>query len=175
MSFDTTNVNIAIVETNGKLTSVTVSEDYAEVTRVARDAEHEELMQFVDADNDKLIKSVDLKKVADYAKDLYNHEVADRKAVIEGLDSDTTSDDAAVATVEVVETDGKITDVVVTNVSAGVSAGGDAGARTLNATNDTGAVTGADIATIKKYVDNVVADTNGSFVAITEAEITSLF
>ena len=175
VSSDTTNVNIEIVETDGKLTSVTVSEDYAIVTRVARDDQHEELMQFVDADNNKLIKSVDLKKVADYAKDLYDHEVEDRNAAIADLDADFTSDDDAVATVKVVETDGKITDVVVTNVSAGVSAAGNAGARTLTADTETGAVTGADIAAIKTYVDNMVADTNDSFVAITDAEITSLF
>lgn len=175
VSSDTTNVNITIVETDGKLTSVTVSEDYAAVTRVARDEQHEESMQFVDADKDKLIKSKDLEKVANYAKDLYNHEVSDRTAAIAGLDADITSDDAAVATVKVVEEDGKIKDVVVTNVSAGVIATGDAGARTLIADTETGAVTGADIAAIKTYVDNMVSDTNGSFVAITEAEITSLF
>lgn len=175
VSSDTTNVNIAIVETDGKLTSVTVSEDYATVTRVARTDQQDESIEFTDADKDKLIKSDDLKKVADYAKDLYDHEVKDRKAAIAGLDADIISDDAAVATVKVVETDGKITDVVVTNVSAGVSAAGDAGARTLTADTETGAVTGADIAAIKTYVDNMVSDTNGSFVAITEAEITSLF
>ena len=91
------------------------------------------------------------------------------------LDATVSSDDSAVATVEVIETNGKIADVVVTNVSAGVSAGGNAGARTLTANTGTGAVTGADIATIKSYIDNVVSDTNGSFVAITETEITSLF
>lgn len=91
------------------------------------------------------------------------------------LDATVSSDDSAVATVEVIETNGKIADVVVTNVSAGVSAGGNAGARTLTADTGTGAVTGSDIATIKSYIDNMVGDTNGSFVAITETEITSLF
>ena len=175
VSFDTTNVNIAIVETDGKLTSVTVSEDYAVVRRVARTDQQEESIEFTDADKDKLIKSDDLKKVADYAKDLYGHEVADRSKAIADLDAVVTSDDAAVATVKVVEENGKITDVVVTNVSAGVTTGSDEGGRTLSATTNTGAVTGADIATIKEYVDNVVADTNDSFVAITAEEITSLF
>lgn len=175
VSYDSTNVNIAIVETDGKLTSVTVSEDYATVERVARTDEADESISFTNGDENKLIKSDDLKKVADYAKDLYDHEVKDRKAVIEGLDADVTSDDAAVAKVQVVEENGKIKDVVVTNVSAGVSAAGDTGARTLSATTNTGAVTGADIAKIKRYVDNVVADTNDSFVAITADEITSLF
>lgn len=175
VSSDTTNVNIAIVETDGKLTSVTVSEDYAAITRIARQDGQDEKISFANGDENKLIKSNDLKKVADYAKDLYDHEVADRNAAIEVLDADITSDDPAVAKVQVVEENGKIKDVVVTNIPAGVSAGGGEGKRTLSATNNTGAVTGADIATIKAYVDNVVADTNDSFVAITAAEITSLF
>ena len=75
------------------------------------------------------------------------------------LDSDVTSDDAAVATVKVVETDGKITDVVVSNISAGVNRAGDAkGNRKLAASNATGAVTGADVATIKGYVDDRLSD-----------------
>ena len=91
------------------------------------------------------------------------------------LDAKVSSVDSAVATVKVIETNGKIEDVIVFNISAGVSAGGDSGARTLTAKKGTGAVTGADIAKIKSYIDNMVSDTNGSFVAITETEITSLF
>lgn len=175
VSSDTTNVNISIVETDGKLASITVSEDYAAVTRTERAENQTESISFANGDENKLIKSDDLKKVADYAKDLYDHEVADRGKAIADLDADVISDDAAVATVKVVEENGKIKDVVVTNVSAGVSVSGDAGARTLTADTVNGAVTGADIATIKKYVDGMVSDTNSSFVAITEAEITSLF
>lgn len=84
---------------------------------------------------------------------------------ISSLDADITSDDNAVATVEVVEVDGKITDVVVTNVSAGVTytpseqAGGATGASAnlaagSSAAAQAGAVTGADIAAIKSYVDD---------------------
>lgn len=75
---------------------------------------------------------------------------------INGLDASITSDDAAVATVKVVETDGKITDVVVTNTSAGVNytASTASKAADLTASTGTGAVTGADIATIKSYVDD---------------------
>jgi len=91
--------------------------------------------------------------------DATNNKVATQSTVtntINGLDADKTSDDAAVATVQVVETDGKITDVVVRNTSAGVSytastASSDAN---LTASTGTGAVTGADIATIKSYVDD---------------------
>lgn len=175
VSSDTTNVSITITETDGKLASISVTEDYAEVTYVAGSDTQTASMQFKKDDEEKLIKSKDLEKVSKYAKDLYDKEVANRTAAIEGLDADITSNDAAVATVKVTESDGKITDVIVTNISAGVNASGDAGARTLTADTETGAVTGADIAKIKAYVDNVVGDTNGSFVAITAAEITSLF
>lgn len=175
VSSDTTNVNITITETDGKLASITVSEDYATVTRTARQDGQVEAMQFTEGDEEKLIKSKDLKKVADYAKDLYDHEVADRTAAIEGLDADITSDDDAVATVKVTEVDGIITDVVVTNISADVTTDGDKGSRTLSANTETGAVTGKDIATIKTYVDNIVSDLDDSFVAISADEITGLF
>lgn len=175
VSSDTTNVSITITETDGKLASISVTEDYAEVTYVAGNDTQTASMQFKKDDEEKLIKSKDLEKVSKYAKNLYDKEVANRTAAIADLDADITSNDAAVAKVQVVEENGKIKDVVVTNVSAGVSAAGDEGARTLSATNGTGAVTGADIAAIKTYVDNMVADTNGSFVAITAEEITSLF
>lgn len=75
---------------------------------------------------------------------------------INTLDADVTSQQAAVATVEVVETDGKVTAVNVANVSAGVSytASTASSAPNLTASTGTGAVTGADIATIKSYVDD---------------------
>lgn len=84
---------------------------------------------------------------------------------INALDADVTSQQAAVATVKVVEADGVITTVNVTNVSAGVSytastpaQGSTPGtAANLAATTSTGAVTGDDIATIKSYVDDVAA------------------
>ena len=76
-------------------------------------------------------------------------------AVANGLDADVASDDAAVATVEVKEEAGKISDVVVTTVSAGVAytVATESEAAKLEASTTTGAVTGADIATIKSYVD----------------------
>ena len=75
---------------------------------------------------------------------------------INTLDANPTSDDAAVANVQVVETNGVITDVVVTNNAAGVSytASTASSAPGLAASTSTGAVTGADIATIKSYVDD---------------------
>lgn len=91
--------------------------------------------------------------------DATNNKVATRSTVtnaINDLDADVTSDDAAVATVEVKQVDGVINDVVVTNVSAGVNytASTASTAANLTASTGTGAVTGADIATIKSYVDD---------------------
>lgn len=90
---------------------------------------------------------------------------------IAALDAEVTSDDAAVAKVKVVETDGKITDVVVENVGAGVTytaATKDAVAN-LTATTITGAVVGSDIAKIKSYVDE-----KSTVVSISETEIADL-
>ena len=90
---------------------------------------------------------------------------------IAALNATVTSDDAAVATVKVVETKGKITDVVVTNVGAGVvhTAAAENAEANLTATTATGAVVGSDIAKIKSYVDE-----RSTIVSISETEITDL-
>lgn len=77
---------------------------------------------------------------------------------ISALDADITSDDAAVADVEVKQVDGVITDVVVTTNAAGVSytASGASTQPGLTVTDTNGAVTGNDIAAIKNYVDDKV-------------------
>lgn len=110
---------------------------------------------------DASTSSADTTILADGEYNASNNKLATQSTVttaISGLDADITSDDAAVATVKVVETDGKITDVVVTNVSAGVSyTASDASTQPgLTATNTNGAVTGGDIAAIKSYVDDKV-------------------
>lgn len=90
---------------------------------------------------------------------------------IAALDAEVTSDDAAVAKVKVVETDGKITDVVVENVGAGVTytAATEDAVANLTATTITGAVVGSDIAKIKSYVDE-----KSTVVSISETEIADL-
>lgn len=90
---------------------------------------------------------------------------------IDALNATVTSDDAAVATVKVVEAKGKITDVVVTNVGAGVThtAATKSAEANLTATTATGAVVGSDIAKIKSYVDE-----KSTIVSISETEITDL-
>ena len=74
---------------------------------------------------------------------------------IAALNATVTSDDAAVATVTVVETNGKITDVVVTHVGAGVThtAATESAEANLTATTATGAVVGSYIAKINSYFD----------------------
>ena len=90
---------------------------------------------------------------------------------IAALNATVTSDDAAVATVKVVEANGKITDVVVKNLGAGVThtAATESAEANLTATTATGAVVGSDIAKIKSYVDE-----KSTIVSISEAEITNL-
>lgn len=128
---------------------ITVAADVQTLT-VGKDGEADSTLAGVDK------SLVDGKDVAEKVSSFVNARLGEEVAK---LDSDVTSDDAAVATVEVVETNGKITDVVVTNISAGVNRDGDAeGARKLAASNATGAVTGADVATIKGYVDDRLSD-----------------
>ncbi len=90
---------------------------------------------------------------------------------IAALNATVTSDDAAVAKVKVVEANGKITDVVVSNVGAGVvhTAAAENAEANLTATTATGAVVGSDIAKIKSYVDE-----KSTIVSISETEIADL-
>ena len=90
---------------------------------------------------------------------------------IAALNATVTSDDTAVAKVKVVEEGGKITDVVVSNIGAGVThtAAAENAEANLTATTATGAVVGSDIAKIKSYVDE-----KSTIVSISETEITDL-
>lgn len=90
---------------------------------------------------------------------------------IAALDAEVTSDDAAVAKVKVVETDGKITDVEVKNVGARVTytAATESAVANLTATTITGAVVGSDIDKIKSYVDE-----KSTIVSISETQIADL-
>ena len=90
---------------------------------------------------------------------------------IAALNATVTSDDAAVAKVKVVEANGKITDVEVRNVGAGVThtAATESAEANLTATTATGAVVGSDIAKIKSYVDE-----KSTIVSISEKDIEDL-
>ena len=87
------------------------------------------------------------------------------------MNATVTSDDTAVATVKVVEANGKITDVEVTNIGAGVThtAASKTAEANLTATTATGAVVGSDIAKIKSYVDE-----KSTIVSISKKEIEDL-
>ena len=90
---------------------------------------------------------------------------------IAALNATVTSDDATVATVKVVEAKGKITDVVVTNIGAGIThtTATESAEANLTATTATGAVVGSDIAKIKSYIDE-----KSTIVSISEKEIADL-
>lgn len=90
---------------------------------------------------------------------------------IKNLNATVTSDDAAVAIVKVIQFRGKITDVVVSNLNAGVvhTAAAENAEANLTATTATGAVVGSDIAKIKSYVDE-----KSTIVSISETEIADL-
>lgn len=145
---DGTNVHVTYSETNGIVSLDTITEDYATITRTAKASGVAPNLVVTSGDENKLVKASNIADVKAYADDKITDE-------IEKLDANITSDDAAVASVEVVETNGKITDVVVTNISAGVQYTAASGGTPANlaASTSTGAVTGADIAAIKNYVD----------------------
>lgn len=90
---------------------------------------------------------------------------------ISALKATVTSDDNAVATVKVIQFKGKITDVVVSNLDAGVvhTAAAENAQANLTATTANGAVVGSDIAKIKSYVDE-----KSTIVSISETEIADL-
>lgn len=105
------------------------------------------------------------------AKQASDNASAKVDTAIAALNATITSDDAAVAKVKVVETNGKITDVEVTNIGAGVAhtAAAENAEANLTATTATGAVIGSDIAKIKSYIDE-----KSTIVSISETEITDL-
>lgn len=145
-----TNVSFKYKETNGVVEIGTLVVDYAGVTV---DTTAGQAPTMTVTDGTKLAVGSDVEKGKEYTDAKVAYEISQ-------LGTTVTSDDAAVATVQVVEANGKITEVNVTNVSAGVT-GNDT---TLSATTDTGAVTGADIAKIKAYIDGQI----GTAAAVTD-------
>lgn len=128
-----------------------------------------------DAPKKGLAEASDVKTYVDSEVAKANQASADASSKVDtaiaALNATVTSDDAAVATVKVVEAKGKITDVVVTNVGAGVAhtAATESAEANLTATTATGAVVGSDIAKIKSYVDE-----KSTIVSISETKIADL-
>lgn len=165
-STDGTNVSVKVTEVDGKITAVNVTDSYASVTRsgtTSTSGTPNESAALDVANGSKLAIGSDIEKVAQYAADKVTEEKHRVDKKIADLGGDVTSDDASVVSVEVKTVAGQVNDVIVTTKSAGVNREGDAaGTRVLSASSNTGAVTGADIATIKGYVDDVVSDSTSS-------------
>lgn len=161
-----TNASFKYSETDGIISIRDFALDYSRVektpTTSTADAPKTDASIAV-ADGSKLAVGSDIEKVAQYAADKVTEEMHRVDAKIAALRGDVTSDDNAVANVEVKTEGGQVSDVIVTTISAGVNRDGDAqGARKLAATTPTGALVGSDVALIKGYVDDKIADVTGA-------------
>lgn len=141
-----TNVSFKYKETNGIVEIGTLVVDYATVTV---DTTAEPLLTVTNGT--KLAVGSDIEKVKDYVD-------AKISTSINALDASVTSTETTIATVQVVEENGKITGVHVTAQEAGVvytpaTTGENPTPANLAATSNSGAVIGTDIATIKQYID----------------------
>lgn len=165
-----TNVSFKYKETNGIVDISTLKVDYATLTRTAHsDANKAALTVSNEAG---LVTGNDISTLKAYVDDKATETAADAASSVANLKADITSDDAAVAKVEVSTEGGNVKDVVVTTIGAGVDTSVNGGVRNIAATTATGAVLGSDIATIKTYVDGKVGDVQAalnSTVTVTDA------
>lgn len=168
VSSNDTNVNVSITETDGKLTGLTVSEDYATVTRTETSSSAgtpatNAAINVTKGDEGKLIKASDLAKVAAYAADKATEEMHRVDKKIADLGGDVTSDDNTFVKVEVQTTAGEVSDVIVTQDMQAVA--------TADASN-TGLAEASDV---KAYVDSKSAAASttvkqGAGITVTESE-----
>ena len=102
-----------------------------------------------------LATGADIANVKKYADDVVAKALDSVDSIVANLNADKTSDDDVPVKVQVVEEDGKISDVAVSMAAASVSytAATEDAEAALAATEDTGVVVGSDIATVKSYVD----------------------
>lgn len=112
VSYDATNVNVSITETNGILTGLNVSEDYATVTRTETSSSAgtpvtNAAINVAKGDEGKLIKASDLAKVAAYAADKATEEMHRVDKKIADLDVEKIGNETTYIK-SVSETDGKI-------------------------------------------------------------------
>lgn len=125
VSSDTTNVNVSITETDGKLTGLTVSEDYATVTRTETSSSAgtpatNASINVTTGDEGKLIKASDLAKVAAYAADKATEEMHRVDKKIADL-SATKTGSVDYTTVKVDTAAGNVSGVTVTQKIQSVS------------------------------------------------------
>ena len=160
VSASDSNVNVEITETDGKLTGLTVSEDYATITKTAKSGavggEGHVAPNYVvaDGDEDKLVKASDIKNLKDYADDA----IAE---AVEGLDASVTSSTTTNNIgITVTETDGKLTSANVTEKYATVTRTESAGETkaAISVTSGDQLVKGNDIAAVAGYAADKVAE-----------------
>lgn len=160
VSASDSNVNVEITETDGKLTGLTISEDYATITKTAKSGavggEGHVAPNYVvaDGDEDKLVKASDIKNLKDYADDA----IAE---AVEGLDASVTSSTTTNNIgITVTEVDGKLTGASVTEKYATVIRTESAGETkaAISVTNGDQLVKGNDIAAVAGYAADKVAE-----------------
>lgn len=160
ISASDSNVNVKITETDGKLTGLTISEDYATITKTAKSGavggEGHVAPNYVvaDGDEDKLVKASDIKNLKDYADDA----IAE---AVEGLDSSVTSSTTTNNIgITVTEADGKLTGASVTEKYATVTRTESAGETkaAISVTNGDQLVKGNDITAVADYAADKVAE-----------------
>ena len=160
VSASDSNVNVEITETDGKLTGLTVSEDYATITKTAKSGavggEGHVAPNYVvaDGDEDKLVKASDIKNLKDYADDA----IAE---AVEGLDASVTSSTTTNNIgITVTEVDGKLTGASVTEKYATVTRTKSAGETkaAISVINGDQLVKGNDIAAVAGYAADKVAE-----------------
>ena len=160
VSASDSNVNVEITETDGKLTGLTISEDYATITKTAKSgavgSEGHIAPNYVvtDGDEDKLVKASDIKNLKDYADDA----IAE---AVEGLDASVTSSTTTNNIgITVTETDGKLTSANVTEKYATVTRIESAGETkaAISVTNGDQLIKGNDIAAVAGYAADKVAE-----------------
>lgn len=143
-STTTNNIGITITEADGKLTSASVSEKYATVTRT--ESASGTPADITVANGDQLVKGNDIAAVAGYAADKVAEEAARVDAKIAGLGGSATSDDDTFVTVKVDSAAGEVTDVTVTQTVQAIDSA-DADHKGLAETSD-----------VKAYVDKKTTD-----------------
>ena len=131
VSSDATNVNVTISEVDGKLSGVTVSEDYATVT--VNDTT-------LNVNNDScLVKGSDITTVGTYASNLVSAEAAARQDAINALSAATVGGTGKIVTT-ISENAGKISATAIDLTASNVAA------TTVEATDDKVAVSGTTVA-----------------------------
>lgn len=140
----TGNVSVKVVETAGKVSSVTVTEKHATVSRVEKAEGVSESLSVTNVN--QLATGSDIEKVAGYAEDIVSSEAERVDNKIASLGGSVTSDDATYTTVKVDTEAGEVKDVVVTEKVQAVATSGSS-AKGL-----------AEASDVKSYVDSKTSD-----------------